>query len=151
MSRNDFQDRLSRISSSQPERRKARLLPSFWSRISYPLTFLGAFALGYATVAFARWMRAGMGSAPAADDASMAIEAGMGIAVGFVIRQLFSIRDPAYVPANALGSVFAIVSLHNFAWWFPQTIAAITDPGFAEAIRAASEPNSLIFRGIIFK
>lgn len=150
MGHEDFEQRVARAQEVKPTKRKVRVLPSMWERMLYPMTFVGAFLLGYAIVVFTRWMRSGIHFEAQDPNVALATEAAAGIVVGFVIRQLFSIKNPVYVPANALGTTAAIISFHNFFWWFPEQAEMVFTPEYTQSIRATTEPNSLIFMGAVF-
>lgn len=152
MSRDDFQQRVSRVTAGHDDgrtKKKRSVLPPWYERLAYPLTFVGAFVLGYATIVATRIVRGQYLTDAPVTDVAIAMDAVLAIIIGMTIRVIMSIKDPLYIPANTMGTLAGIMTLHNFVWWWPEASEFVFGGKMVERILTTTEPNSIMFQGMV--
>jgi hypothetical protein len=121
--------------------------------LAYPLSFAGAFGLGLIAVAIGYYARFQVmaGQAVLEDaDLEMGLAFAIGLALSFVLAQMFRLTSKAHKAAQGVG-VFAMVCLfHNFAHWAPAPMSMAFSAEYVQRIQTEAPPHSAQFRGIYF-
>lgn len=119
----------------------------------YPLSLAGAFLLGLLAVGLGRYIRFHLADGAAGDqtaDTDLMITAGLGLAVSFVLAQLFRLSSKEHVALQGIGVFVALCTFHNLFHWAPEPMAAVFSPGYVAEIQEMAPANSAAFRGMIF-
>ena len=139
--KNEFNERLRRISAGgentmsqiyvgpvdevavrKKSKRAAAGLPSLRSTVGYPASIVLAFFLGMLAVLITRYVRFSMtGSDLTGEDAdiTMAIDAGLALAIGFVLKQMFRLSGKVQETAKTIGIFAMICVMHNLVHTWP--------------------------------
>ena len=134
-------------------KRAAAGLPSLGETVGYPASIVGAFVLGLLAVAISRYVRFTFsGSTLTGEDADtmMLIDAGLAMAIGFVLKQLFRLKGAAQETAKTVGVVAMICTMHNLVHMWPGAFEMAFSPDWVSDVIEMTEPKSILFRGISF-
>lgn len=120
----------------------------------YPLSLLGAFALGLFGAALGIYARfhlmTGKDGLTEDADLEMALSGGVGLMLAFVLAQIFRLTSKEHRGLQGVGVFVMICGFHNFAFWAPAPMAALFSPAYVAAIQIDAPPNSAKFRGVYF-
>ena len=64
----------------------------------------------------------------------------------------FMLRMPllTFTPVSAIGVLAGLVGFHNLVHFYPSQFAELFSPVWVEQVVAATDPNSIIWRGVSF-
>lgn len=119
----------------------------------YPLSLIGAFGLGLFAVALGYYARYQLmaGQAELEDsDLEMALSGGIGIALSFVLAQMFRLTSKEHKAMQSAGVFAMVCAFHNFAFWAPGPMTVLFSPEYVARIQTEAPPNSARFRGAYF-
>lgn len=119
----------------------------------YPLSLIGAFGLGLLAVALGSYARFQlMAGQDALEDADleMAISGVIGLALSFVLAQLFRLTSKEHKGMQGAGVFVMVCAFHNLAFWAPGPMSALFSPAYVAGIQAEAPPNSARIRGAYF-
>ena len=119
----------------------------------YPLSLIGAFGLGLLAVALGYYARFQLmaGQAELDDaDLEMALSGVIGIALSFVLAQMFRLTSKEHKAMQSAGVFAMVCAFHNFAFWAPGPMTALFSPDYVARIQVTAPPNSARFRGAYF-
>lgn len=134
-------------------RRAAAGLPSIRGTVGIPASIVFAFLLGMLAVLITRYARYSMtGSTLTGEDAdiTMAIDAGLALAIGFVLKLLFRLTGKVQETAKTLGVFAMICAMHNLVHSWPGAFEIAFSPEWVTEVIETTEPNSILFRGESF-
>ena len=137
---------------ARPEPKKRVRHSEVLENALYPLSIVGAFAIGLLSVAFGKYARfhVAKGYSLEDPDLDMLLTLGLGLLLSFVLSQMFRLTSVEYKAAQSAG-VFAMVCVfHNFAHWAPGPMAVLFSSDHVAAIQSEAAPNSVFFRGYYF-
>lgn len=150
----EFQERLQRISGSNAATGKPVKILNWRENIRYPAQIIGAFLLGMIMMLLLRYMRfhlmpvdpqAGVSISDAIVDLVLVV------AGGWAIRQLFHLEVKAFQSAQMVGA-FAMASLmHNFVYLAPELFDQVFSPEWTAHVIATTEPSSFQFGELSLK
>ncbi len=136
-----------------PKKRVVSPLPTMRETIGYPASIVGAFLLGMLAVLITRWVRFTMaGGTLTGEDADimMAIDGGLALAIGFVLKQMFRLSGKVQETAKTMGIFAMICVMHNLVHVWPGAFEKAFSPEWVTNVVETTEPNSVLFRGISF-
>lgn len=116
----------------------------------YPLSLIGAFALGLLAVALGYCARFQLMTRQAEledADLEMALSGGIGIALSFVLAQMFRLTSKEHKAMQSAGVFAMVYAFHNFAFWAPGPMTVLFSPEYVARIQTEAPPNSARFRG----
>lgn len=117
---------------------------------AHPLSLIGAFGLGLCAVALGTYARfqlmAGQAELENAD-LEMALSGMIGLALSFVLAQMFRLTSKTHKVVQAAGVFVMVCGFHNFAHWAPEPMALAFSPAYVAQIQTAAPANSARFRG----
>lgn len=119
----------------------------------YPLSLIGAFCLGLVAVALGFYARYQLmaGQAELEDaDLEMALSGVIGIALSFVLAQMFRLTSKEHKAMQSAGVFVMVCAFHNFAFWAPGPMTLLFSPEYVARIQTEAPPNSARFRGAYF-
>ena len=134
-------------------KRAAAGLPSMRETVGYPASIVLAFFLGMLAVLITRYVRYAMaGSALTGEDAdiTMAIDAGLALAIGFVLKQMFRLSGKVQETAKTLGIFAMICVMHNLVHTWPGAFEIAFSPEWVSDVIETTQPQSILFRGVSF-
>lgn len=149
----DEDELLGRKKSGKTNKKSASVLPSWRENIKYPLKIVLVFLFGMAAVFIARYTRFHMmGGSLAGDDPDLAmiLDFAMAGAVTFVITSLLDTKGSEFTMAKTAGIAVMITAMHNFVHAQPTVFGKVFSPEWVEEVVYATEPNSVLFRGVSF-
>lgn len=162
----EFQERLNRILSQgqrtgAPAPAYGRTTPQnpaptgseIAVNLLYPLSLAGAFLLGLLAVGLGRYIRFHLADGAAGDqtaDTDLMITAGLGLAVSFVLAQLFRLSSKEHVALQGIGVLAALCTFHNLFHWAPEPMAQVFSPGYVAEMQEMAPANTAVFRGMVF-
>lgn len=120
---------------------------------AYPLSLVGAFGLGLFAVALGYYARYQLmaGQAELEDaDLEMALSGVIGIALSFVLAQMFRLTSKEHKAMQSAGVFAMVCAFHNFAFWAPGPMTVLFSPDYVARIQSEAPPNSARFRGTYF-
>jgi hypothetical protein len=120
---------------------------------AYPLSLLGAFGLGMLAVLLGYYARYQLmaGQTELEDaDLEMALSGVIGIALSFVLAQMFRITSKEHKALQGAGVFVMVCSFHNLAHWVPGPMALAFSPEYVAQVQTGTPPNSARFRGVYF-
>ena len=166
MGQADFQARIERLGMqgeaeaaaalAAPRRRNPKDIDdgSDWRvNIRYPLSFVGAFALGMLSVVLSRMASSNMVGTPDPNGDLEMLFIGEGVLaflIAFFLRMAFSMSSKELMAAKAIGVFVMLCTMHNLVHMAPGLWAIINTPDWVEFVLMTTEPNSILFRGITF-
>ncbi len=139
--------------SGAPRKRAVSALPSLREIIGFPVSIVGAFLIGMLAVMITRWARYTIaGGTLTGEDAdiTMAIDAGVALAIGFVLKLMFRFSGKAQETAKTVGIFVMIAVMHNLVHSWPGAFEKAFSPDWVTAVIETTEPNSILFRGVSF-
>lgn len=119
----------------------------------YPLGFVFAFLLGASAQIFGQYVRfqvMGLADAGLDPDMDMMVAGGMGMAASFVLAQLFRLRTKDFGFAQVLGVFASVCAMHNLVHLRPDLFELAFSREWVAQMIAATEPMSIVFRGMTF-
>jgi len=128
-------------------------LPSLRETIGYPMSIVGAFLIGMLAVLITRWVRYTLaGGTLTGEDADimMAIDGGLALAIGFVLKQMFRFSGKVQETAKTVGIFAMICVMHNLVHILPGAFEWAFSPEWVTDVIETTEPKSILFRGISF-
>ena len=134
-------------------KRAAAGLPSMRETVGYPASIVLAFFLGMLAVLITRYVRYAMaGSALTGEDAdiTMAIDAGLALAIGFVLKQMCRLSGKIQETAKTLGIFAMICVMHNLVHTWPGAFEIAFSPEWVSDVIETTQPQSILFRGVSF-
>ena len=149
-----FQSRLNRMAELRAPIDAAKpqvdLLPDWRANIKGPVTLVAAVLVGIFAVFLARLARFHLtGGTLAGDnpDVTMIIDAGIAVAVSFVVFSLLKIRGREFKVAQVVGVMAMIGIMQNFVHAAPSAFGLLFSKQWAEDVVTHSEPGSIYIRG----
>lgn len=133
--------------------RVAAGLPSLRQTVGYPASIVAAFLLGMLAVLITRYLRFSIaGSSITGEDAdiTMAIDAGLALAIGFVLKQIFRLSGKVHETSKTFGIFAMICVMHNLVHTWPGAFEIAFSPEWVTEVIETTEPNSILFRGVSF-
>ncbi len=141
-------------SDRDPKRKKGiSALPTLRETIGYPMSIVGAFVIGMLAVLITRWVRYTLaGGTLSGEDAdiTMAIDAGLALAIGFVLKQMFRFSGKIQETAKTMGIFAMICVMHNMVHLWPGAFELAFSPEWVTDVVETTEPKSILFRGVSF-
>jgi hypothetical protein len=135
------------------KRRAVSVLPSPRETIGYPLSIVGAILIGMLAVLISRWARYTIsgGSLTGEDpDIMMAIDAGLALAIGFVLKQIFRLTGKVQETSKTIGIFAMVCIMHNFVHVWPGAFEMAFSPEWVTDVIETTQANSILFRGVSF-
>lgn len=135
----------------KPEKRSRTLLRN----ALFPIGFVAAFVLGMLSVAISTAVRMQLVAVPSAQelaqagDAPMIIGGVIALATSFGLAQIVRLNSKLFGAAQTVGVIAGISLLHNLAFWEPELSAQLFSPEWVALQEHTTQPDSLIFRGVI--
>ncbi len=83
-------------------------------------------------------------------DLEMALSGGIGIALSFVLAQMFRLTSKEHKAMQSAGVFAMVCAFHNFAFWAPGPMTVLFSPEYVARIQTEAPPNSARFRGTYF-
>lgn len=120
---------------------------------AYPLSLIGAFVLGLVAVALSFYARFQvMQGEVHLDDPGleMALSGGLGIALSFVLAQMFRLTSKEHKGMQSAGVFVMVCALHNLAHWAPGPMAVVFSSEWVQRVQTDSPPNSARLGGGYF-
>lgn len=152
-----FQNRLNRVAEARAPIDAAKpevsAIPDWRENLKYPGAIVGSAVVGMLAVIVARYVRFQMlGGSLAGDDAdiTMAIDAGIGAACGFLLFAMLRFDGKEFKAAQTFGIFAMIMVMHNLVHYMPGVFSAVFSEEWTEEVIAYTEPNSILFRGVSF-
>jgi len=118
--------------------------------IRLPFTILGALTMGMVALVLARFIRAALadGELTGPDaDIMMAVDAALGLAVGFALNMVFRMKGKVQETMRTIGVVIMVLVMHNFVHWAPVPFQMAFSTAWVADVIESTKPNSLLFRG----
>lgn len=147
---NKVAERRAPIDASKPE---VPVIPDWKENFKYPAALVGSFFVGMLAVFIARYARFHlMGGSLAGEDADIAmlLDGGIAAACSFALFSMLRFHDAQFKAAQSFGVAAMVLFMHNFVHLSPGVFGAIFSDEWAEEVVAATEPNSILFRGASF-
>lgn len=152
-----FQSRLNRVAEKhaplEAEKTEVQVIPDWKENFKYPAALVGAALVGMLAVFAARYARFHlMGGSLMGDDAdiTMAIDGAIGAACSFLLFTVLRFEGTDFKAAQTVGIVAMITIMHNFVHAAPAPFKMLFSEQWTEDVIAATEPNSILFRGASF-
>ncbi len=149
-----FQARVERLSTKGKERvearSKMRKKSVVWERLAYPLSIVGALALGYFTAFLSRYVMYHMVGVPkpgSVDIASLVFAAAIVLTMSAILKS----KQKECATASTIGLLLAVFTLHNFVWEYPDVFGQIYGPDWVKAVQQQTEPSSLFVFGRVIE
>ncbi len=151
-----FQDRVSQLKQRAEEAAKNAPPPrteSFWQRLGYPASFVGAFFLGVFAVFLTRYIQSQMVGIPESGNVGFQEYIGMAFASGaaFVISLFLKDKQKEFASVSTVGVFLTTFTYHNLVWEYPDTFELIYGPDWVEFTQEQTEPSSLYMFGNVIK
>ena len=119
--------------------------------LMFPLSLLGALALGLVAVAMGRYARfhlaAGWGDM-ANPEYDMLVSGLLGLMLAFVLGQMFRLRSKEHRGMMSAGVFLMVCTFHNLAHWAPGPMSMMFSPAWVQTVVATSPANSFAWRGM---
>ena len=128
-------------------------LPTLRETIGYPMSIVGAFLIGMLAVFITRYVRYTVaGGTLTGEDADimMAIDGGLALAIGFVLKQIFRFSGKAQETAKTVGIFVMICVMHNLVHMWPGAFEMAFSPEWVTDVIETTEPKTILFRGVSF-
>jgi hypothetical protein len=122
--------------------------------IRLPFTILGALSMGMIAVVLARFIRAALadGELTGPDaDIMMAVDAALGLAVGFALNMVFRMKGKVQETMRTLGVVAMVMVMHNFVHWAPVPFQMAFSTDWVAEVIETTKPNSVLFLGVSYE
>lgn len=139
--------------TGKKRKRAASPLPSLRDTIGYPASIVGAVLIGMLAVLVTRWARHMLlGGSLIGEDADimMAIDGGVALAFGLVMKWLFRLSGKLQETARTVGILAMIGVMHNLVHILPGAFEMAFSPEWVTAVIESTEPQSILFRGESF-
>ena len=149
-----FQSRVERINARAEEASKGtsrRSGDTIWHRLSYPISFIGAFLLGVGAVFLSRYIQFQMIGVPGDPKAGSQdlISIVLAMAAIFLISFLLNGRQKEFARTSALAMMATTFTFHNAVWAYPDSFEQVYGPDWVEMVKKQTEPSSIRLFSIV--
>lgn len=118
-----------------------------------PLAVVFSLCLGvlsYVLSQYAGFHLMGMPDTSLSSDTRLAVDAVAAVAALLALSQVFSASSKLLVAVRLVGIAAAMAMMHNLVHLYPDIFELAASRDWVKTIKALSEPNSILFRGVSY-
>lgn len=144
-----FAERLSRIQQAAPpkaQKRRGQKSREMAHNAIYPLSFVGAFALGVVMVFVLQFVRYQLNPNSIHSD-TFVLDAVFAMAGVWALGIMFRLKEKEFRAAQGVGVFVTISLIHNLAFWAPDTMETVFNENWVAVREEVATPNSLMLMG----
>jgi len=148
--RDAFQDRIARISQQRGTPEPTEIKQNYAANMAYPLSFIGAAAIGAFSVLLARYLRFHMGAGGIGGEGAeslLIMDVVMASAAGLFLKMIFRIQAQHYKTAQTVGVLAMVALMHNAVHFAPGVFSKVFSDDWVEEVLIVTDPKTAIFAG----